>query len=487
MTRTAGLEGSRRAGIATWTSAIALVASSGSACLSVDGLVRADESSSDGGTSPSTDASAFGADSGGGIDVPASTLKVSSSTLDFGYVPPKKGGNPIVVTITNTTLTMTGPLSVRTTGEATALELLGDTCSGVSLVPGSGACALSFRWTPTPLSRLDAVAIVTDSKGSDARVNLVGFGGTMPSLLAEPDQILGGTISAGQSVAKQVITISNPGSVATGNLTTTLTGTSASSFGVTTNTCDGMPLAPNGTCTIRLAYSPYANTYATGTLTVTDGTTSTRAITLSGGSTEYTNMQFTPPSVDLGTMAVGTSVQRSFVLRNQTGQSAQVYTAEIAPQTEATILSDGCSGMNLVSGASCTIGVQVTPTTYGSKGFTLSSNVFASGVGTGAAGASITAVARQDFSFTIDLAGAAGGGWVETLGAVGNANAGRTTVVVPRSTYAPTLTLVPHPRAGYTFAQWSGACTGRSVCVLPTSGAASGTAVVATFSASTLR
>ena len=63
------------------------------------------------------------------------------------------------------------------------------------------------------------------------------------------------------------------------------------------------------------------------------------------------------------------------------------YAAEIAPQTEATILSDGCSGMNLVSGASCTIGVQVTPTTYGSKGFTLSSNVFTSGVGSGAAGA----------------------------------------------------------------------------------------------------
>jgi P pilus assembly chaperone PapD len=90
-----------------------------------------------------------------------------------------------------------------------------------------------------------------------------------------------GTASAGQG-----LTVTNSG---TANLAITsvgLTGSNASDFAKSADTCAGATLTPNGTCTLSVTFTPSATGSRTATLSINDNAAnSPQTVSLSGTGT----------------------------------------------------------------------------------------------------------------------------------------------------------------------------------------------------------
>jgi hypothetical protein len=94
-----------------------------------------------------------------------------------------------------------------------------------------------------------------------------------------------GTLHAGQA-ASQVFTLTNSGNKATGALSVTLTGSAA--FTKTKDTCSGVKLGTNGSCSVTVSYAPAAsNQNDSAKLTATSSKpAATASLALTGASTK---------------------------------------------------------------------------------------------------------------------------------------------------------------------------------------------------------
>jgi hypothetical protein len=126
----------------------------------------------------------------------------------------------------------------------------------------------------------------------------IASGASAPSLTSSPSTWDYGTIDANTTASKTFV-FTNTGSGSTGELTVSLTGSSA--FTNTGDTCTGRALGPNKTCSVTVEYAPTSTSSTdSGTLTVSSRKTSTSA-TLTGKSTnqapivELTAESTTPP------------------------------------------------------------------------------------------------------------------------------------------------------------------------------------------------
>jgi hypothetical protein len=137
-----------------------------------------------------------------------------------------------------------------------------DNCSVA--VPGGQKCDINVVFTPT----------VTGTRNGTLTVS---FGGTIPSqtvpligndaaaaVSLSPTSLSFGDQAAGTTSAAQQVTVTNSG---TGPLT--LSSIQTTSEFAATNTC-GAPVAPSGSCTIQVTFTPSASGTQTGTLTIAD-------------------------------------------------------------------------------------------------------------------------------------------------------------------------------------------------------------------------
>jgi hypothetical protein len=220
------------------------------------------------------------------IPAPIAAFSVSSTNVSFGSQAvgtTSTAQSATLIDVGNATLTFS---TIQVTGPNAGDFTLTGNC-GSSLAP-QGQCTLNVTFTPgAPGARTASVVFTDNAAGSPQIVSLTGQGaGSIATLTASPPLDFGSQ-PGGTTTAGQVATLSNTGTVPLTIASIGFTGTNATDFAASADTC-GSTLAPNASCSIIVTFTPAAAGSRSGMLVVTDnsnnvaGSTQTAAVTGTG-------------------------------------------------------------------------------------------------------------------------------------------------------------------------------------------------------------
>jgi hypothetical protein len=194
-----------------------------------------------------------------------------------------------------------------------------DNC-GTSLA-AEGSCDLFITFTPPSASPFTGTVTITDdASDSPQTINLSGTGIVpgQPDVSLSRHEIDFGNQLAGTTSAAETVTLENTGTV---NLT--INSITASGNFAVTDDC-GATIAPDGTCTLSMTFTPNAAGAFSGTITIDDDATdSPQQIALSGTGIENAGPQanFSATSLDFGNQTVDTKSTPQTVTVTNTGDA----------------------------------------------------------------------------------------------------------------------------------------------------------------------
>jgi hypothetical protein len=178
---------------------------------------------------------------------------------------------------------------------------------------------VSFK--PTSAGDKSATLSITSDDPDENPVNvpLTGKGkGVAPDIAINPSLHNFGDVKVGEN-SDQIFTISNTGNADLDVNATTIGGANVGEFSI----IDGgaFTVAPNATCDITVRFSPTSTGNKTATLVIAsnDPDENPLIVALSGKSVEHEpepDIEVDPASYDFKEVSIGTSVQRTFTIRN---------------------------------------------------------------------------------------------------------------------------------------------------------------------------
>lgn len=249
----------------------------------------------------------------------------------------------------------------------------------------SGTCTFIVTFTATSLGSHNSSMTVSYNDGANGQTDTRDITGTghNPAVLAisESNTYNFGSVIIGNSVDK-TFTITNSGTVnATGLSGTGLAAPfsyKGGSFPGTGGSCTG-PITP-GTCTFIVTYTPTASGSLSDTIQInyTDGQVGasvTRSI--EGTGVDPASLSISPTSFDFGTVANGSSTDKSFTISNsgETQASSITGTGLGAPFLfkggSGYPGAGGDCGLTLAASANCTIVVTLNPSATGTPSDTI--------------------------------------------------------------------------------------------------------------------
>jgi len=216
----------------------------------------------------------------------ASGVSLSSTSLTFPNTNVGTTSAGMSTTLTNTgtaALTISGVTILGTGASAFAQT---NTC-GSSVAPNA-TCVITVTFTPTAQVTYTAALNITDNaSGSPQAVTLTGLG-VAPAITFFPTTLAAGLILSG-SVAPMTLTVNNTGSGPLNITGTSITGTNASSFAVTANSCT-VAVVAGSSCQMVVTFSPAATGSYAATLNVSDNVAgSPQQVPLTGSATTESN------------------------------------------------------------------------------------------------------------------------------------------------------------------------------------------------------
>jgi len=295
-------------------------------------------------------------------DAPLAVL--SKTSLTFAAQALGTTSSPQSLTLTNNGA---GPLNlsnVAITGTNSGDFPLTNNCPGS--VAAAASCQINISFAPTANgSRSASLSLTDNAPGSPQSVPLSGIGGLAVVELSVPTLGFGneplGNTSAGQS-----ITVSNNGFSPVNFTSISVGGSNVGDFSQT-NTC-GSSLAPSGTCTISVTFTPTALGNRTASVAITDDAPgSPRTVGLTGSG--ITTIAFSPSTVTFTSQFVGTSgLPQSVTITNSGVSPVTISSITTSPSDFGSL--NAC-GSSVAPGASCSVGVFFDPATSGARTGTL--------------------------------------------------------------------------------------------------------------------
>ena len=153
-------------------------------------------------------------------------LVVDRSSVDFSAVPTAQTSPPIELRITNDgTSALTG-LTAMLAGAGAAAFASPDLATCQSLAPAA-SCTTQLSFAPTAVQGYAATLTLTGMPGGSVTIGLSGTGVMPGALSVSPNLVDFGTVVQGGQSAGLQFTVLNRGTVASGMLTTALTGVDA--------------------------------------------------------------------------------------------------------------------------------------------------------------------------------------------------------------------------------------------------------------------
>ena len=218
-----------------------------------------------------------------GGTAPAGSVSISPSSENFGSISIGASSSAQTATVTNTTTSAVTVSSTAVTGTNSAdfLPLVSNTCTG-TVPANTGSCGVAVKFTPSIAGAESATLTVTLSSGP-LTVGLSGTGVSAgsPGTSYSPNPMAFGNVVVNQS-RQLTLTITNTGTVTLSISANALGDTSV--WTKNTSTClPSASVAPGGTCTIGITFSPTSAVNKATTLTVTSNAPSSPdVINLSG-------------------------------------------------------------------------------------------------------------------------------------------------------------------------------------------------------------
>lgn len=269
------------------------------------------------------------------------------------------------LTFTNVGTTTTSPLSLAFGGaNATSWALITDHCSTTPLPP-SASCTVDTAFRPDAAGKLTATLTAT-AGALTAHANLTGSGytaGAPPSIAPASHDF--GAVGVGGQSSVFTFTYSNDSGVTVLTPAVSLTGTNATQFLITANTCTS-DLAPTATCAIGVRFAPNINnTNDTANLRV--GTT---IAALFGQGVSGPGLVTSTVSINFGAIAIGESGQATFDVKNESTATTGVPMLIRSGANAGDFTASGCTTA-LAPDTSCTVTVTCTPSASGTRTATL--------------------------------------------------------------------------------------------------------------------
>jgi hypothetical protein len=258
---------------------------------------------------------------------------------------------------------------------ASQWSLTTDGCSGQTVAAGA-SCTVVAAFAPTTTGAKSATLRFADNApASPQTVTLTGRG-TAATFSASPASTSFGGQRTGTTSLPQTFTIANTASgpnagvmtIAAGGVT--LAGADPGQFTITADGCSGQTVAAGGNCTVSASFAPTSTGAKSASMRVVDDAPgSPHTIGLSGTATQPA-LALAPAEQDFGAVLLGTAgPAQAFTLSNSGTDASLLGTVTLAGPDAAqfAIRSDGCSGVTLAPGASCTVTAAFSPTAVGSR------------------------------------------------------------------------------------------------------------------------
>jgi hypothetical protein len=284
------------------------------------------------------------------------SLSITPTNLNFSTQVVGTTSPPQTVTLTNQESTSIGISSI-TSSDATDF-LFTNTC-GTGLGPGA-SCAINVSFAPTESGTLAAVLMIDDN--AFAGPHVVGLTGTAITGPALSVSIAGNSFNFGGSPIGSTYGPLSWTVMNLGQSPLTISSIVATGDFSQTNNCVST-IAPQGSCTLNVAFNPTSGGTRTGTLTFTDNApNSPQIIVLSGTGTDF-SLTTTQASA---TVSAGQSATYTVTLSPDWGFTGQVTLGCTgAPQYAACLVSPAAPiTLDGVNSATVTITVNTTAPSF---------------------------------------------------------------------------------------------------------------------------
>jgi len=295
--------------------------------------------------------------------VPA--ISVSCPSTDFGSIVIGNSSNRSC-TVSNTGTADLEITSINITGTDAAMFSQTNTCSTVS--PGN-SCEISLTFTPTSVGAKTANLGISsnDPNTPSVDVSLTGTGLGIPNIAVSPSPLDFGSVIVGSSLMKP-LTVSNDGTSPLVISSITISGVDAGMF---TQTNDCTTVAPAGSCTIQVTFTPGSEGGKTGTATINSNDPDAPALNvILTGTGLVPDIAVDPLSLAFGVVPVGSPSTKSLTVSNTGGAPLLVGPITISG-TDAGMFTQTNDCTTVAPAGSCTIQVTFTPTSAGAKAATL--------------------------------------------------------------------------------------------------------------------
>ena len=265
----------------------------------------------------------------------------------------------------NVTLTNPNAFALQinsVTPSAGDFSLSSDGCSGMMLAP-SANCVVSVIFTPSQTgSRTGTLTISDAAANSPQTVNLSGIG-ILVKPTFNPTHLSFGLQAVQVPSSTKTVVLTNPNLV---SLSVTSVASSNGDFTVSADMCSGTQVAPSGTCSFGVTFTPAAAGVVTADIVVTDNADpATQSVAVSGDGV-ILKPTYSPTHLSFGLQPLQVpSASQTVTLTNP--NSVPLRVTSVVPSGDFSLASDGCSGTQVAASGTCTFSVIFTPTQTGTR------------------------------------------------------------------------------------------------------------------------
>jgi uncharacterized repeat protein (TIGR03803 family) len=298
----------------------------------------------------------------------APSISLSSASLQFANQTVGTSSATQTVDVTNTGYLALNISGITVTGAGAADFSQTNTC-GSSLAAGA-SCTVDVTFKPAQAGALTAAVTITDNgAGNPQLVALSGTGVISgPNATLSPGSLTFATQVVGAAGAAQSVTLANYGTSELNVAAIAFTGADGSDF-TQTNTCP-LSLAVDVSCTINVTFTPGQRGARTANLSIADNAPgSPQLVSLQGNGTA---VALNPASLNFNTVAVGKSRTLTTALTNSGGAPVSLSGISITGTDGAVFTETTTCGSSVGAGASCTIAVTFSPTSFATSSAALS-------------------------------------------------------------------------------------------------------------------
>ena len=340
---------------------------------------------------------AYYADSAGNLNVAASNLPPSTTSLDLSSIVPNGAwtiyvemvGQPLIINrmsngvaftkgavaslapttvafgnqavgtssaATNVVLTNTGNASMSLNSITVSGDFTETNNCPASLAP-SASCSISVTFSPSAAGTRTGSLQVSDSDSSSPQVVSLSGTGTAAIASLTPNSLSFGNQGVGTSSMATNVVLGNTGSAAMN-----IYGISIAGDFKETDNCPAS-LAPSAVCSVSVIFSPTVSGARTGSLQVSDSAASSPQTVSLAGTGVVSSISFAPSSLTFTSQPVGTTSGTQTVTLTNTG-TGTLNISGISLGGDFSLLSTTCSGAISPSG-SCTFNIAFKPTATG--------------------------------------------------------------------------------------------------------------------------